>query len=122
MIYLNDFAPHDGVLRVHLIAHGPDYPKSDAFLLELDGEYLLIDGGMEHITASYTYLVRLRARLADPGARRGGTCAAAAVLVRLPLSYRPCQHHHRIHPARPAVRFRRRLSAPALSSRSQVQL
>ena len=65
MIYLNDFAPHDGVLRVHLIAHGPDYPKSDAFLLELDGEYLLIDGGMEHITASYTYLVRLRARLAD---------------------------------------------------------
>ncbi|MBQ8398126.1 MAG: hypothetical protein IJX53_08040 [Clostridia bacterium] len=64
-IYANDYAAHDGVLRLHLIAHGPVTPKADAFLIALDGEYYLIDGGMTANTGTYEYLIRLRAALLD---------------------------------------------------------
>lgn len=60
MVYANGFAAHDGVLRLHLLAHGPQTKKADAYLLALDGEYYLIDGGMTDDTASYEYLIRLR--------------------------------------------------------------
>ncbi len=65
MRYANEYAPRDGVLRLHLIAHGPAVKKADAYLIALDGEYYLIDGGMTDDTTSYEYLIRLRAALLD---------------------------------------------------------
>lgn len=65
MIYANDYAARDGVLRLHLIAHGPAVKKADAYLIALDGEFYLIDGGMTDDTATYEYLIRLWAALLD---------------------------------------------------------
>lgn len=65
MLYANDYAVRDGVLRLHLIAHGPAVKKADAYLIALDGEYYLIDGGMTDDTSAYEYLIRLRAAILD---------------------------------------------------------
>lgn len=62
-MYANQFAAHDHILRVHWIAHGTDPKKSDAFLLEYDGNYTMIDGGMEHCDASLHYLRQIRRTL-----------------------------------------------------------
>ena len=51
-MYANDFAVRDGILRVHLIGHGEEPPKSDAFLLEYNGALVLIDGGLIGCSAS----------------------------------------------------------------------
>ena len=59
----NAFAPHDGILRVHLIAHGADPAKSDAFLLEYNGTYLMIDGGSPATDAALQYLLGVRRTL-----------------------------------------------------------
>lgn len=84
-MYANDFAPHDGVLRVHMIAHGDKPPKSDAFLLEYNGAYILIDAGVPDNDASLQYLLALRRRLLcghpaqqdDPACRLRLTCMAS---------------------------------------------
>lgn len=62
-MFANDFAPHDGILRVHLIAHGVDPAKSDAFLLEYNGTYLMIDGGSSATDAALQYLLGVRRAL-----------------------------------------------------------
>ena len=59
-MYANDFAVHDSVLRVHMIGHGEEPPKSDAFVLEYNGAFVLIDGGLEDCAASLDYLLELR--------------------------------------------------------------
>ncbi len=58
----NDFAPHDGLLRVHFIGHGTPQ-KSDSFVLEYNGAYYLIDGGFETSDDSLQYLLSLRRAL-----------------------------------------------------------
>ena len=58
----NLFAPRDGILRVHMIGHGSDLKKSDAFLLEYNGKCIMIDGGLEGGDASLRYLLDLRCR------------------------------------------------------------
>lgn len=65
MLYANDCAPRDGVLRLHLIAHDPQVKKADAYLIALDGEYYLIDGGMTDDITAYAYILRLRAALLE---------------------------------------------------------
>ena len=59
-MFANDFAPRDGILRVHLIGHGEEPPKSDAFLLEYNGALVLIDGGLIGCSASLEYLLNIR--------------------------------------------------------------
>lgn len=59
-MYANDFAVRDGMLRVHLIGHGEEPPKSDAFLLEYNGAFVLIDGGLIGCPASLEYLLNIR--------------------------------------------------------------
>ena len=59
----NDFAARDGILRVHLIGHGEEPPKSDAFLLEYNGSFTLIDGGLSGCPASLEYLLNIRRKL-----------------------------------------------------------
>ena len=67
-MYANDFAAQDGILKVHLIGHGEEPPKSDAFLLEYNGAYVLIDGGVTDCEASLQYLLEIRrALLGDVG-------------------------------------------------------
>lgn len=60
MLYANDFAPRDGVLRLHLICNDPAIMKGDGYAVTLDGEVFLIDGGMKGDVSSYAYLLRLR--------------------------------------------------------------
>jgi hypothetical protein len=62
-MYANDFAVQDGILRVHLIGHGEEPPKSDAFLLEYNGAYVLIDGGLTDCDVSLRYLLEVRRAL-----------------------------------------------------------
>jgi len=59
-MYANEFASRDNELRVHLIGHGEEPPKSDAFLLEYNGMLVLIDGGLFDCDASLNYLLKLR--------------------------------------------------------------
>ncbi len=59
-MFANDFAIRDDMLRVHMIAHGEEPPKSDAFLLAYNGQYLLIDGGMVNCPASLAYIMEIR--------------------------------------------------------------
>lgn len=59
----NIFAPRDGILRVHMLAHGDTPLKSDAFLLAYNGAYLLIDGGASDTDAALAYLLDLRRTL-----------------------------------------------------------
>ena len=59
-MYANEFAIKDGELRVHLIGHGVEPPKSDAFLLEYNGVFVLIDGGLFDCAASINYLLNIR--------------------------------------------------------------
>lgn len=61
-MFANEFAKRDGLLRVHMIGH-EDPPKSDAFLLEYNGTYYLIDGGFEDSDASLNYLLEIRCAL-----------------------------------------------------------
>ena len=62
-MYANDFAAKDAHLRVHMIGHGSDTKKSDAFLLEYQGAFVMIDGGMEECDATIRYLLDLRAHI-----------------------------------------------------------
>ena len=59
----NDFAVKDGILRVHMIGHGEEPPKSDSFLLEYNGAFVLIDGGLTDCRASLDYLTEIRRTL-----------------------------------------------------------
>ena len=59
----NQFAHRDGLLRVHMIGHGAETPKSDAFLLEYNGVYIMIDGGKNDCDATLEYLMSLRRAL-----------------------------------------------------------
>ena len=59
-MYANEFAKKDGLLRVHLIGHGEEPPKSDAFLLEYNGALVLIDGGLFDCDSSLRYLLAVR--------------------------------------------------------------
>lgn len=59
-MYANEFASRDNELRVHLIGHGEEPPKSDAFLLEYNGMLVLIDGGLFDCDASLNYLLKIR--------------------------------------------------------------
>ena len=90
-MYANDFAIHDGVLRVHLIGHGEEPPKSDAFILEYDGEIVLIDGGMVDCPASVDYLTELRRAMlaAHPELQEDTSCR---LQIRVMIS-----HCHRDH-------------------------
>lgn len=60
MLYANDYAPRDGVMRLHLIQNDPAIAKGDAYAVTLDGSVFLIDGGMTGDVSSYAYLLRLR--------------------------------------------------------------
>lgn len=62
-MYANEFAKKDGLLRVHLIGHGEEPPKSDAFLLEYQGMFVLIDGGLFDCDASLNHLLNIRRAL-----------------------------------------------------------
>ena len=62
-MYANEFAKKDGLLHVHLIGHGEEPPKSDAFLLEYQGMFVLIDGGLFDCDASLNYLLNIRRTL-----------------------------------------------------------
>lgn len=54
-----DFVRRDNVLRINCLAH-PDVPKSDCFILALNGHYLLHDGGMKKTTFARDALSELR--------------------------------------------------------------
>jgi hypothetical protein len=58
----NDYAPHDGILRVHCVHHEGGYIKSDAFIIEFDGQIWLIDGGMPDSLTAQNYLLSIRDR------------------------------------------------------------
>lgn len=62
-MYVNEFAARDGMLRVHMIGHGSEPKKSDAFLLEYNGTFIMIDGGLENCDASLRYLLEIRRTL-----------------------------------------------------------
>ncbi len=64
MVFANDLAAKTGRLRVHFIGHKPcEFKKTDAFLVEYDGEFTLIDGGMPGVPAAVNYLKSIRASL-----------------------------------------------------------
>ena len=63
IVYANEFAPRDGVLRVHFIGHPSYEGKSDAFLIQYGSELYLVDGGFSAVTDTHAYLRRLRAEL-----------------------------------------------------------
>ena len=58
----NDFAPRDGLLHVHYIGHGAPQ-KSDSFVMNYNGVYYLIDGGIDTADDSLRYLLDLRRAL-----------------------------------------------------------
>ncbi len=62
IISANDYALHDGILRVHCVHHEGGYKKSDAFIIELDGSLWLIDGGMPNSLTTRDYLFSIRDR------------------------------------------------------------
>lgn len=62
-MYVNELAQREGLLRVHLIGHGEEPSKSDAFLLEYNGSFVLIDGGMVDCPISLDYLMEIRRTL-----------------------------------------------------------
>ena len=87
----NDFAARDGILRVHLIGHGEEPPKSDAFLLEYNGSFTLIDGGLSGCPASLEYLLNIRRKLlSDHSARQEDTNCRLRIRVMI-------SHCHRDH-------------------------
>lgn len=58
---VNDFAPHDGILRVSLEGHASAKRcKSDAFIITYNDMVWLIDGGMRGNMESYERLLELR--------------------------------------------------------------
>ena len=57
MVCENDFAVQDGKLRVHLISTRSTVKKSDSFIVEYGGEYLLMNGGVKDFNRT---LARLR--------------------------------------------------------------
>lgn len=61
VIYANDFAAKDSILRLHCISHKTlPNAKSDAFVFEYCGELWLIDGGLPKATYVAAYLLNLR--------------------------------------------------------------
>ena len=58
----NDFAACDGKLHVHYIGHG-EPQKSDSFVMDYNGAYYLIDGGIHTADDSLRYLLNIRATL-----------------------------------------------------------
>ena len=86
-MYANDFAVRDGVLRVHLIGHGEEPPKSDAFLLEYNGAYVLIDGGLIDCDASLKYLLKIRRALL-------GECADSDCRLKIRVMISHCHRDH----------------------------
>lgn len=62
MMKANDFAPRDGLLHVHYIGHGIPQ-KSDSFVMDYNGAYYLIDGGIDTADDSLRYLLGLREQL-----------------------------------------------------------
>ncbi len=62
MLYVNDLAPRDGVLHAVFTAY-PDEAnkKSDGFIFHLNGEVLLLDGGIIGACGALEYLLALRA-------------------------------------------------------------
>lgn len=61
-LYANDFAPRDGILRLHCLSHEEEIVKADSFLLEFNGKLWLIDGGMSGSSVTRDYLDALRVR------------------------------------------------------------
>ena len=61
-MFANEFAKKDGILRVHMIGHG-DPPKSDAFMLEYNDAFYLIDGGIDVLDYALQYLLNIRREL-----------------------------------------------------------
>jgi len=88
-MFANEFAKKDGMLRVHMIAHGETPAKSDAFVLEYNGAYILIDAGVPENDASLQYLLNIRRTLLadhpelidDPSCRLRLTCMASHIHV-----------------------------------------
>lgn len=91
MMYANDLAVKDGILRVHMIGHGEEPPKSDAFLLEYNGEFVLIDGGLVDCPAALDYLMDIRRTLLleHPELQEDSSCR---LKIRVMIS-----HCHRDH-------------------------
>lgn len=58
---VNDFAPHDNILRVRLVGHASaERCKSDAFIITYNDMVWLVDGGMRGNLDSYERLLELR--------------------------------------------------------------
>lgn len=58
---VNDFAPHDNILRVRLVGHASaERCKSDAFIITYNDRVWLVDGGMRGNLDSYERLLELR--------------------------------------------------------------
>ena len=60
IIFANQLAPKDGILRLHCLSHEAEHVKADSFLLELDGMLWLIDGGVTGSKVTLDYLTALR--------------------------------------------------------------
>lgn len=58
--FANNFAPRDGILRLHCLPHEDEFSRADSFLLELDGMLWLIDGGMKGSRTTLEHLAALR--------------------------------------------------------------
>ncbi len=54
-----DFCRCDNVLRINCVSH-PDHKKSDAFIIALNGRFMLHDGGMKGATDALERLLALR--------------------------------------------------------------
>jgi hypothetical protein len=61
IIYANDFARKEPILKLHCISHKTlRNHKSDAFVFEYCGEFYLIDGGLPEATYVGAYLLEIR--------------------------------------------------------------
>ena len=64
VIYANDFAVKEPILKLHCISHKTlRNHKSDAFVFEYCGEFYLIDGGLPEATYVVSYLLEIRKSL-----------------------------------------------------------
>ena len=58
--YANDFVTRDGNLKIYLLSNHSAVQKNDAFIIEYEGEILVVDGGMNGINETQKKLLELR--------------------------------------------------------------